>query len=208
MDAEYIGHNILHNTRHCSISAFDQDLTMGVRRMRVTVSDHVVFDGQLEKGCGNQVFDYSRTIRLQSDVSDSSDAAIDSAPDVTKKQPTEQRAPGGKSVDDVTLPLELLNKPNEYESVSRKPSTHSSNTSAQNAPSSSGKRSTGDKGSGKVAAKSTDESASSGEQETRGLAPRGKPEKPRDSPQTPTGSSNLYSNHRHYLVAKRSVLCA
>lgn len=39
-----------------------QDLAIGVRHLSVSVGDNLVFEGELEKGCGNQVFDYGRTI--------------------------------------------------------------------------------------------------------------------------------------------------
>ncbi|TRY89704.1 hypothetical protein DNTS_033846, partial [Danionella cerebrum] len=41
------------------------DLDIGARHIRLYVNSSLVFEGQLEKGCGNQVFDYSNTIHLQ-----------------------------------------------------------------------------------------------------------------------------------------------
>ncbi|KAK7112200.1 hypothetical protein V1264_011687 [Littorina saxatilis] len=41
-----------------SITALD----VGVRHMRVFVDNDKVFDGEVDKGCGNHVFDYSKTI--------------------------------------------------------------------------------------------------------------------------------------------------
>ncbi|XP_056306739.1 katanin-interacting protein [Danio aesculapii] len=41
------------------------DLDVGARHVRLYVNSTLVFEGQLEKGCGNQVFDYSTTIDLQ-----------------------------------------------------------------------------------------------------------------------------------------------
>ncbi|XP_043082041.1 LOW QUALITY PROTEIN: katanin-interacting protein [Puntigrus tetrazona] len=41
------------------------DLDAGVRHVRLYVNSTLVFEGQLEKGCGNQVFDYSNSIELQ-----------------------------------------------------------------------------------------------------------------------------------------------
>lgn len=42
-----------------------QDLDVGARDVRVYVNSTLVFEGELEKGCGNQVFDYSNCIELQ-----------------------------------------------------------------------------------------------------------------------------------------------
>ncbi|MCJ8729076.1 hypothetical protein PDJAM_G00012230 [Pangasius djambal] len=42
-----------------------KELGVGARDVRVYVNSTLVFDGQLEKGCGNQVFDYSTTIDLE-----------------------------------------------------------------------------------------------------------------------------------------------
>ncbi len=44
---------------------FWQDLDVGARHVRLYVNSTLVFEGQLEKGCGNQVFDYSISIELQ-----------------------------------------------------------------------------------------------------------------------------------------------
>uniref|UniRef100_A0A8C1GUC4 KATNIP domain-containing protein n=1 Tax=Cyprinus carpio TaxID=7962 RepID=A0A8C1GUC4_CYPCA len=41
------------------------DLDVGARHVRLYVNSTLVFEGQLEKGCGNQVFDYSSSIELQ-----------------------------------------------------------------------------------------------------------------------------------------------
>uniref|UniRef100_A0A4W4HQL2 KATNIP domain-containing protein n=1 Tax=Electrophorus electricus TaxID=8005 RepID=A0A4W4HQL2_ELEEL len=41
------------------------ELDVGAREVRVYVNSTLVFEGQLQKGCGNQVFDYSTTIDLQ-----------------------------------------------------------------------------------------------------------------------------------------------
>ncbi|XP_064613243.1 katanin-interacting protein-like isoform X2 [Liolophura sinensis] len=42
------------------------DLSTGVRGCRVFLEEQLVFEGELEKGCGNQVFDYSTTIPVTS----------------------------------------------------------------------------------------------------------------------------------------------
>ncbi|XP_073503904.1 katanin-interacting protein isoform X2 [Phyllobates terribilis] len=42
------------------------DLDIGAKRVKVYKDETLVFDGILEKGCGNQVFDYSNTIDLLS----------------------------------------------------------------------------------------------------------------------------------------------
>ncbi len=44
---------------------FWQDLDVGARHVRLYVNSTLVFEGQLEKGCGNQVFDYSISVELQ-----------------------------------------------------------------------------------------------------------------------------------------------
>ena len=113
-----------------------QDLNVGVRRLRVSVNDEVVFDDELEKGCGNQVFDYHKTIRIH-DASATSDSSADSAkaphskkPTATKSLPSTSKAAAPqashKSVNDVILPLELLNQPSEYDSATRKSNSKSS----------------------------------------------------------------------------------
>ncbi|MEQ2168863.1 hypothetical protein GOODEAATRI_019033, partial [Goodea atripinnis] len=49
------------------------DLDIGARHMKLYLNSTLVFEGELEKGCGNQVFDYSSTIDLKGFcVSDSS----------------------------------------------------------------------------------------------------------------------------------------
>ncbi|XP_057178046.1 katanin-interacting protein isoform X2 [Triplophysa rosa] len=41
------------------------DLDVGARNVRVYVNSTLVFEGELEKGCGNHVFDYSNCVELQ-----------------------------------------------------------------------------------------------------------------------------------------------
>ncbi|KAJ8245822.1 hypothetical protein GJAV_G00260670 [Gymnothorax javanicus] len=41
------------------------DLDVGARHVRLYLNSALVFDGELERGCGNQVFDYSTAIDLQ-----------------------------------------------------------------------------------------------------------------------------------------------
>ncbi|XP_029102518.1 protein KIAA0556 isoform X2 [Scleropages formosus] len=41
------------------------DLDVGARHLRLYLNSTLVFDGELPKGCGNQVFDYSTTIELR-----------------------------------------------------------------------------------------------------------------------------------------------
>ncbi|XP_032429779.1 protein KIAA0556 isoform X2 [Xiphophorus hellerii] len=41
------------------------DLDVGARHVRLYLNSSLVFDGQLEKGCGNQVFDYGSTVDLK-----------------------------------------------------------------------------------------------------------------------------------------------
>ncbi|XP_010734576.2 protein KIAA0556 isoform X1 [Larimichthys crocea] len=48
------------------------DLDIGARHIKLYLNSTLVFEGELEKGCGNQVFDYSTTVDLQDfQVSDS-----------------------------------------------------------------------------------------------------------------------------------------
>ncbi|KAM7381856.1 hypothetical protein PAMA_012625 [Pampus argenteus] len=48
------------------------ELNVGARHIKLYLNSTLVFEGELEKGCGNQVFDYSTTIDLQDfQVSDS-----------------------------------------------------------------------------------------------------------------------------------------
>ena len=51
-----------------------------MRRLRVSIDNEVLYDGDVDKGCGNQVFDYGQTVVLGSDdgPSDHSDAEIES----------------------------------------------------------------------------------------------------------------------------------
>lgn len=42
-----------------------QELAVGARDVRLYVNSALVFDGPLDKGCGNQVFDYGTTIDLE-----------------------------------------------------------------------------------------------------------------------------------------------
>jgi len=42
-----------------------------VRRLRISIDDDILYDGELEKGCGNQVFDYGYSIVIGSVKSDS-----------------------------------------------------------------------------------------------------------------------------------------
>lgn len=42
-----------------------QELDIGARHVRVFVDNKKVFDGEVEKGCGNHVFDYSKTITVR-----------------------------------------------------------------------------------------------------------------------------------------------
>ncbi len=44
------------------VSVSLQELNRGAREVEVTVNGDVVFRGDLDKGCGNQVFDYGKTI--------------------------------------------------------------------------------------------------------------------------------------------------
>ncbi|KAM4632551.1 katanin-interacting protein [Discoglossus pictus] len=48
------------------------DLDIGAKQVRIYKDENLVFDGILDKGCGNQVFDYSNTIYLQSGQMESS----------------------------------------------------------------------------------------------------------------------------------------
>lgn len=42
-----------------------QELDIGARHVKLYLNSTLVFEGELEKGCGNQVFDYSTTVDLQ-----------------------------------------------------------------------------------------------------------------------------------------------
>lgn len=46
-------------------SSFLQDLDIGARHIKLYLNSTLVFEGELDKGCGNQVFDYSTSIDLQ-----------------------------------------------------------------------------------------------------------------------------------------------
>ncbi|XP_014661506.1 PREDICTED: uncharacterized protein KIAA0556-like isoform X2 [Priapulus caudatus] len=43
-----------------------KDLSIGVKNIRLFQGGRLVYDGEVEKGCGNQVFDYSTSIVIQS----------------------------------------------------------------------------------------------------------------------------------------------
>ncbi len=66
---------------------------MGVREAVVLVNGQVVYEGDVDKGCGNQVFDYCKTIfltRPDSHKSSSSNTSPDSAAPINNgKQPAE-----------------------------------------------------------------------------------------------------------------------
>lgn len=49
---------------------------MGVRHAVITVGNQVVFDGDIDKGCGNQIFDYAKAINLL-DMEPQSTPAVD-----------------------------------------------------------------------------------------------------------------------------------
>ncbi|XP_069503122.1 katanin-interacting protein [Ambystoma mexicanum] len=53
------------------------DLDMGAKDVKIYMDEILVFDGTLEKGCGNQVFDYSYTIELHNFKSESSTVSGD-----------------------------------------------------------------------------------------------------------------------------------
>ncbi|XP_030067660.1 katanin-interacting protein isoform X2 [Microcaecilia unicolor] len=44
------------------------DLDIGAKKVKIYIDETLVFDGILEKGCGNQVFDYSNTVNLLEDT--------------------------------------------------------------------------------------------------------------------------------------------
>ena len=44
-----------------------QELSIGARQVQLWLGQELVFDGELDKGCGNQVFDYEQTIVIASD---------------------------------------------------------------------------------------------------------------------------------------------
>ena len=35
-----------------------------MRRIRISIDDDIIFDGDIDKGCGNQVFDYGYTVAI------------------------------------------------------------------------------------------------------------------------------------------------
>lgn len=44
-----------------------KELSIGVKRLRISIDDDIMFDGDIEKGCGNQVFDYGYTVVVGND---------------------------------------------------------------------------------------------------------------------------------------------
>ena len=67
----------------CALFLF-QELDIGARHIRVFVDNEKVFDGEVEKGCGNHVFDYSKTIPIR-------DAKAASSPPKSLPLPTKDR---------------------------------------------------------------------------------------------------------------------
>ncbi len=49
----------------CFVFDVLQDLNKGARQVEICVGSDVVFNGELDKGCGNQVFDYGKTIQCK-----------------------------------------------------------------------------------------------------------------------------------------------
>lgn len=45
----------------------EDNLDLGVKQCRICVNGHLVYDGTIEKGCGNKVFDYGHVINLQNE---------------------------------------------------------------------------------------------------------------------------------------------
>uniref|UniRef100_A0A8C1GUB8 KATNIP domain-containing protein n=1 Tax=Cyprinus carpio TaxID=7962 RepID=A0A8C1GUB8_CYPCA len=79
------------------------DLDVGARHVRLYVNSTLVFEGQLEKGCGNQVFDYSSSIELQEPhlpecTSPSPVSSGHSLQDLSSHDPETQEANAGVSV--------------------------------------------------------------------------------------------------------------
>ena len=40
-------------------------MCIGVRRIRIEINQSCIFEGDLDRGCGNQLFDYSQTFEVQ-----------------------------------------------------------------------------------------------------------------------------------------------
>uniref|UniRef100_A0A8C2A4W0 Si:dkey-161j23.6 n=1 Tax=Cyprinus carpio TaxID=7962 RepID=A0A8C2A4W0_CYPCA len=83
------------------------DLDVGARHVRLYVNSTLVFEGQLEKGCGNQVFDYSSSIELQEPhlpecTSPSPVSSGHSLQDCSPHDPEPQEANAGVSVVDTS----------------------------------------------------------------------------------------------------------
>nr|XP_015215697.1 PREDICTED: uncharacterized protein KIAA0556 homolog isoform X2 [Lepisosteus oculatus] len=57
------------------------DLDIGARNVRIYLDSTLVFEGELEKGCGNSVFDYSTTVPLRGPVQDPSSASRKKSPE-------------------------------------------------------------------------------------------------------------------------------
>ena len=45
-----------------------QDLNTGVKHLKILVNDELFYTGNIEKGCGNHIFDYSTTIDLSTSI--------------------------------------------------------------------------------------------------------------------------------------------
>ncbi|KAJ3607721.1 hypothetical protein NHX12_024772 [Muraenolepis orangiensis] len=79
------------------------ELDVGARRVKLYLNSTLAFDGELDKGCGNQVFDYSTTVDLQAflhrDTSALSPAAsTHSLRGASAQRHDDRRGPEGGSV--------------------------------------------------------------------------------------------------------------
>ena len=68
---------------------FVQDLNKGARQIEISVCDETVFSGELDKGCGNQVFDYGKSITIREEQGDTSMDTLD----VPNKQKPQRLSP-------------------------------------------------------------------------------------------------------------------
>lgn len=69
-----------------------QDLNIGVKDCRILIDEEVKWEGVIDKGCGNQIFDYSKIITLRETEEELADTVTDTAE-------VELKRPGTRTID-------------------------------------------------------------------------------------------------------------
>ena len=99
-----------------------QDLNKGARQIEISVNGETVFSGELDKGCGNQVFDYGKTVPL-TEEGQQTDTQMDTL-DVPNRQKQSHLSPQLVGMmDNVSLHSDCDSTPNQ--SINYEESHHS-----------------------------------------------------------------------------------